>query len=504
MCSRCCFIWRSSVGSRSCGDSSGRCCFPKGAPRTLGTACGNYCIGYGRLACRWRRRRRQYGFPRRASSRRQSRFSREAPATPTRSESASFTLLPTYSPPTEPLSRWLETYRDEISSKLLRCLARDLARAREGADWSAVERISRSLLELDPLNETATLGLAEAMARTGSKHKAMELLHAFADDVGQSHSSLALPSRLLTRRILEEAQPSTPNSSRVPLVGRAEELRSLTDAWSHARRGHCTIAAVTGEKSIGKSRALEELAELVRLDGSGVVLTARTQPADSERPMSLFSDMCGKLLALPGAAGCSPSSLPHLRRLQGALGISSDTLRVDIDAFHAEGATRRAVVDLLESVSSERPLLICVDDADQLDASSRDLIASVPEHSAYTASALCGCRQSNGSASPTARQNDSSRSLSAAITRSPLRVSHGIVSRIPRGQRHSNGASMPPRVILGTSTFSYGTRRHLPKNRLYRLISSHCSIRASSRSPLQRNTSSKPVWPLKPTAAPQQ
>jgi DNA-binding SARP family transcriptional activator len=296
-----------------------------------------------------------------------------------RNESPSFTLLPTYSPPTKPLSRWLETYRDEISIKLLRCLARDLARAREGADWSAVERISRSLLELDPLNETATLGLAEAMARTGSKHKAMELLHAFADDVGQSHSSLALPSRLLTKRISEEAQPSIPNSSRVPLVGRAEELRSLTDAWSYARRGHCTIAAVVGEKSIGKSRALEELAELVRLDGSGVVLTARTQPADSERPMSLFSDMCGKLLTLPGAAGCSPSSLPHLRRLQGALGVISDTLRVDSDALPAEAATRRAIVDILECVSSERPLLFCVDDADQLDESSRNLLASLPE-----------------------------------------------------------------------------------------------------------------------------
>jgi DNA-binding SARP family transcriptional activator len=294
-------------------------------------------------------------------------------------EAKGFALLPSYAPPTEPLSRWLEAYRDQLSGKLLRCLARDLARARDGADWSAVERIARGLLELDPLNETATLGLAEALARSGSKHRAIEMLHAFADDVGQSHSSLALPSRLLTKRISEAAQPTNPISSRAPLIGRTEELRSLTDAWSHARRGNCTIAVVTGEKSIGKSRVLEELAELVRMDGSGVVLTARTRPADSERPMSLFSDVCAALLALPGAAGCNPDSLPHLRRLQGALGLASDTHRVDIDAIPAEGATRRAIVDLLESVSSERPLLLCVDDADQLDDSSRDLLASLPQ-----------------------------------------------------------------------------------------------------------------------------
>jgi hypothetical protein len=234
-------------------------------------------------------------------------------------------------------------------------------------------------LELDPLNESATLGLAEALARSGSKQKAIEMLNAFADDVGLSHSSLALPSRLLTRRISEEVQPSIAHSSRAPLMGRAEELRSLTDAWAHARRGHCTIAVVTGEKSIGKSRVLEELAELVRMDGSGVVLAARTQPTDTERPMSLFSDMCAALLALPGAAGCDPSSLPHLRRLQGAPDLTPNTSRVELDASLAEGATRRAIVDLLGAVSSERPLLICVDDADQLDDSSRDLLASLPD-----------------------------------------------------------------------------------------------------------------------------
>jgi hypothetical protein len=291
---------------------------------------------------------------------------------------ASFVLLPAYVPPTDALSRWLEAYRDEISSKLLRHLARYLARAREGADWPAVERTARALLELDPLNETATLGLAEAMARTGSKHKAMELLHAFADDVGQSHSSLALPSRLLKRRIAEEVQHFSSGSSRSPLVGRATELRALTDAWAHARRGRCMIAAITGEKSIGKSRVLEEFAELVRLDGSGLVLTARVKAADCARPMSVFSDLSAPLLALPGAAGCNPDSLPHLRRLRGT-DRKADTEQVEIDPFLPEGATRAAVVDLFDSVASERPLLICIDDADYLDNASRELLASLPE-----------------------------------------------------------------------------------------------------------------------------
>src|SRR5215208_2019027 len=113
-------------------------------------------------------------------------------------------LLPGYLPPTQPLSRWLESYRDKVSHKLKSRLARDLHHARQGADWTAVELFARSLLEIDALNETATLGLAEAIARTGSKQKAVQLLHDYARDIGVEHEALSIPPRVLTRRISED------------------------------------------------------------------------------------------------------------------------------------------------------------------------------------------------------------------------------------------------------------------------------------------------------------
>jgi DNA-binding SARP family transcriptional activator len=292
-------------------------------------------------------------------------------------DSTSCLLLPGYEPPTKELSTWLEDYRDDLIHKLQTRLSKDLLRARQGADWSAVNRIARGLLGLDPLNETATLGLAESMARVGSKQQAIQLLHSYAQDVGVAHAHLTLPSRFLTRRIAEDV-----NVARMPkaaVVGRATELRQLTSAWSNARSGQCLLTWVTGEKSVGKSRVLDELTALARLDGSGTVLTFRPFLGDRERPMSLLSDMCRELLQLPGAAGCSPDSLPYLNRLMGVPDSRLETYSADLDARASETLTRRALLDLLDSVSAERPLLVCIDDAHCLDRPSLEHLSALPD-----------------------------------------------------------------------------------------------------------------------------
>jgi DNA-binding SARP family transcriptional activator len=293
-------------------------------------------------------------------------------------DSRGFTLLPGYTPPTDPLSRWLEAYRDEISSKLLRFLARDLSRAREGADWPAVEHFARSLLELDPLNETATLGLAEALARSGSKHRAVKLLSDFAEDVGQSHASLALPPRILRRRISEEAYVVPHRAPMSAFLGRSDQIRQLTESWAVARAGRLCIVTVTGERSIGKTRVMEEFLELVRLDGTGSTIALRVSPSDRDRPMSLFSDLSRYLLQLPGAAGCSPEHLASAKRLGDASKQRGEGIR-NTDADASERNTRRAVLDLIDSVATERPVVVSIDDADHLDTASKSFLSSISQ-----------------------------------------------------------------------------------------------------------------------------
>jgi DNA-binding SARP family transcriptional activator len=292
------------------------------------------------------------------------------------SRSSSHVLLPGYVPPTSALSTWLENYREGLAHKLQARLAQDLNRARQGADWTAVKGFAQALREIDPLNETAALGLAEAMARAGSKQKAVKLLHDYARDVGDESERLTLPSKFLTRRISEDATRAPAGT--IQIIGRTAELTRLTTGWIQAKSGSCSLACVTGEKLIGKSRVIEELAAIIRLDGTGTVLALRPLARDRDRPMSLFSDICRQLLELPGAAGCSPNSLSYLRRLIKAPADPSTQAVADDEAIVFETCTRKAIIDLLESVSSERAVLVCIDDAHHLDSASLQLLITLP------------------------------------------------------------------------------------------------------------------------------
>ena len=173
---------------------------------------------------------------------------------------------------------------------MVRALTQDLERARKTAEWKLCESTSRAILEIDPFHETATLCLAEALARSGSKHKAVSLLTQFQEDTGRLTESLTLPSRLLKRRISEPSQAES-EAVTTQLVGRCDELRTLSDTWSRAQRGSHSLAVISGEQGIGKSRLLSEFLSLVQLDGSGATLFASVLPrtVSGRFPSSLTS-----------------------------------------------------------------------------------------------------------------------------------------------------------------------------------------------------------------------
>lgn len=287
---------------------------------------------------------------------------------------ANVTLLPAYQPPTAPFSKWVECYREGVNRALIRKLGDELHSARRGANWATVEAFASTLLTLDPFNETATLCLAESLARSGSKQRAVSLLQQFEEEVGSPASGLALPSRLLKRRISESAHYDGSDRAEAPLVGRTREMEMLADVWAKSRAGNCMTVAMTGEKSVGKSRLAAEFLTIVRMDGTGAVVFTRRRPADRGRPLSLFADICKQLVTMPGAAGCTPNRLTFLTRLTTAPDGFASLRAEQSEVQFSIGAVRRAIIDLIECVVDERPLIIAVDDARFLDHVSRGIV----------------------------------------------------------------------------------------------------------------------------------
>ena len=102
-------------------------------------------------------------------------------------------------------------------------------------------------------------------------------------------------------------------SSRVPLVGRTNELAALEAAWRCAREEHGRCVVVAGEPGIGKSRLARELRR--SLEGAGSRwLETRCLPEMSQSALRPIVDLLAQYLDLAAA-----SSEEGARRLEAAL-----------------------------------------------------------------------------------------------------------------------------------------------------------------------------------------
>lgn len=315
---------------------------------------------------------------------------------------SSYGVLPHYAPPTQGrVAVWVESLRDTLHNRLRQQFCIDIITARQRADWQHLEALSRRALELDPLNESAVLGLAEATARSGSKALALSILDTYRQDLGEERADLALPAKLLGKRIdtLIES-PTAKGHIRVRLVGRSEEMTLLVGAWERARQGRFVSVRLTGDKSIGKSRLAEEFGATVTMDGTGHVLTKLATPTDRDRPLSLIADLVSQILSLPGAAGCDPEMLPVLRRLSGSIAPCGSVRAEHAYSEYESAAIRNAFFDLLSSVCEERPILCIIDNADDLDEASQALLATFSDRAGDVRIMFLSCHSTADGATP--------------------------------------------------------------------------------------------------------
>jgi DNA-binding SARP family transcriptional activator len=285
-------------------------------------------------------------------------------------------FLPGYVPAfSEPMRDWVEHQRDRVNAGARRVLVGAITARKSRGEWADVERLAHRCLAIDPLNEEATLALAEAAALHGGKVEAVGILDRYLREMGPTARELRVPAMALRRRISEpELEFPLAPPLHVPFVGRSAEMAALFAALRSARGGAGSVHFIHGEPGIGKTRLLAEFTRAAALEGTRVA-PALCQSSDSRRPLSAFVDLLPKLMTMPGALGCSPQTHKYLRRL-----IEHQSSDVPPTPDTSEAAllyanVRRSLFDLLDAISSEALLILAVEDAQWLDPASWEIVA---------------------------------------------------------------------------------------------------------------------------------
>jgi len=279
-------------------------------------------------------------------------------------------FLPGYRPQlSDEFGSWVERQRDMVHSALSRVLVSGMQAKKRVSDWNGAEQFASLCLTMDPLNEEATLTVAEAAALGGSKTKALTILNRYLEDIGENASEIKLPAVLLRRRISEAYQNNIFPVRDAPFVGREDEMAELTGALARAQAGNGSAYVIWGEPGIGKTRLVQEFTRVAALQRVHIVRVG-CQSHDVRRPLSAFVDMVPKLLALPGALGCSPESMKYLRRLTAHDPEEAREREEYEEVDISYSGARSAIFDVLDAVSSERCCLLELEDAQWLDRQS--------------------------------------------------------------------------------------------------------------------------------------
>jgi DNA-binding CsgD family transcriptional regulator/tetratricopeptide (TPR) repeat protein len=162
------------------------------------------------------------------------------------------------------------------------------------------------------------------------------------------------------------------DASLSPLVGRADEIRRLTDLVGLGDEAGGAVL-LGGDAGAGKSRLLAELTEQARAAGWRVLIGHCLDFGDSSLPYLPLSEAFGRLAAeTPAAASALVATSPAIARLLPAHRLLTD------EQGAAEPTDRSslldAVYDALARLGSESPLLLIVEDIHWADQSTRDLL----------------------------------------------------------------------------------------------------------------------------------
>ncbi|MFQ6395602.1 AAA family ATPase [Nocardia sp. KC 131] len=159
------------------------------------------------------------------------------------------------------------------------------------------------------------------------------------------------------------------------LVGRVEEMRTLTESLAAVRSGGTAAVSVTGEPGIGKTRLIQEVCAEAASMGFGV-LHGRGSELEREIPYAAVVDALDRMLGSLRRSELrmlSDEGRSELGRLLPSLGDWAGPLAAPLQV--ERHGCHRAVRLALDLLAVRRPLLLVLDDVHWADHASIEVIA---------------------------------------------------------------------------------------------------------------------------------
>jgi class 3 adenylate cyclase/tetratricopeptide (TPR) repeat protein len=174
------------------------------------------------------------------------------------------------------------------------------------------------------------------------------------------------------------------------LVGRANQLKELFEAWNHAQSGRPRVVFMRGEPGIGKSRLLRELRRQV---GAGGWLECRCLEGNRSVPLRPFIDLLSSvnepLESLLSRYGFDlAETLPLFEELLSQYG-SGHPESLPYSRERQKELTLNALVTLLFKMADTSPQVLAIEDLHWADPTTLEL-ASLIVQEVHAAEALQG------------------------------------------------------------------------------------------------------------------
>ena len=267
---------------------------------------------------------------------------------------------------------WLEPHRDRLRGTFIDALGRLAGRLEERREYREAMAVMRRLIAADVLDERAYRGLIRLAAAAGDRSAGVHAYHACAtvlnDELGvtPSRDTQAAYEALLAGDRDEQAPARLsegPPQNR--LVGRAEPFAALGAAVDEARAGRPTMALLTGEAGIGKSRLCEELVRWARARGLPAAY-GRCYAAEGGLVYATPATWLRTQPFLGGLRQLDPTWLTEIARLLPEL--VADTPGLPAPEPMTEGWQRPRLFEAItRAIRQTTPALLVLDDANWSD-----------------------------------------------------------------------------------------------------------------------------------------